>query len=132
MQRLIGWFALLFICYACSSNGNDGGNSDQDSVGSDGDTASDTTPADDSAGDLWAPAWSIFGSHCGSANSCHNTASGGEAGLNLPSNDEAAAKTNATAKKDLIRSEVSSGRMPEDSPLTQAEKLMVTDWIDSL
>jgi hypothetical protein len=140
MRRLIGWSALLFICFACSSNSSDGTDTGDQASDSGGDIASDSgngtndtaNNGTDTGGDLWASAWSILGTSCGSANSCHNRASGGSAGINLPADDEAQAKTNAEAKKSSIRSEISSGGMPQGSTLTQEERQMVTDWIDSL
>jgi hypothetical protein len=58
--------------------------------------------------------------------------SGGPHDVNLPSDDEALAKTNAINVKDAIRSEVASGGMPRDGTLTEDERAKVIDWVDSL
>ena len=134
----LGAFLLYLACSDATSsdNGNDK-NTEQDSdttVGTgSGDTESGGTENGGTENDaLWAEAWSILGTRCGTQGACHNTSSGGADGINIPSDDEATAKTNAIQFKDRIRSEVASGGMPKGDTLTEDERAKVTDWVDSL
>ena len=141
MIRSTIWSAILFFFFGCNDDPSDsgkdkGGGSENDSAeentdnsGSEGNTDSSGSEGD---GDLWAAAWSILGTRCGSAGACHNRASGGQAGLNLPADDEAAAMANAEDSKERIRSAVTSGIMPQGDTLSAEERAKVTDWIDSL
>jgi hypothetical protein len=136
MHRTVLWSLALVLFFACSDDGNQNQNGDSES-----DTSSDPTDGGSGENDgtetgdedsLWAAAWSIFSTRCGTAGACHNRSSGGPGGLSLPSDDESTSKANAEALKDDIHTEISSGGMPKDSTLSTEDRAKITDWIDSL
>jgi len=136
MNRTVLWSLALGLFVACGDDGDQNENGDSENDTSTADGGNDGTENDGTETEnedaLWADAWSIFSTRCGTAGACHNRSSGGPGGLSLPSDDENTSKANAEALKDNIRSEISSGGMPKDSTLSTEDRAKITDWIDSL
>ncbi len=120
---------LFFACGEGSSDKNDN-SSDPADAGGDGGTNGDS----DSKTDIWGAAWNVLSQSCGTAGACHNTATDGEHGLNLPADDEDAARANAAAVADDIKEKVSSKQMPPaaSGSLTDEEIQSIVDWVESL